>query len=130
MKKTFFLIVVFLIVSLNFNGYSQKVVMTNGVPIKIEKIKNRTIYTQDGKQLKFTPMCKTLGKIDASAANIAIANKHGRKSGILIGVGILTFPIGYAIIIVPFINQKKKQIQYVELGIEDYNKYLASGQVQ
>lgn len=103
--------------------------MTEGIPITIEKVKNRVLYTQNGKQLKFTPMCKTLGKIDASAENIALANKHGRNAGILIGVGVLTFPIGYVIVIVPFVKQKKLQLQYVELAIDDYNKYLATGQL-
>jgi hypothetical protein len=100
--------------------------MVPGIPIKVETLKNRTLYKQNDQLLKFNQMCKTLSGIEASAENMALAHKHGVNSGILIGVGVLTFPIGYIIIISPMIKQKKKQFMYVGLAIDDYNKYLES----
>lgn len=126
MKKITFLALVMLLSVLTKPSSAQRVEMTPGVPIVVEVIKNRTLYKQDGKFLKFNSMCKTLSGYEVCAENMALARKHGVNSGILLGVGVLTFPIGYVIIIVPFINQKKKQIEYVEMGIDDYNNYLAA----
>ena len=129
MKKAILLSLVFVVASLNFRGYSQKVEMIPGVPIQVEVVKNRTLYLQDGKQLKFNNMCKTLKGIEASAENMALAHKHGVTAGVLMGVGVLTFPLGYLIVVIPIINQKKKQFVYVALAIEDYNRYLKEGQL-
>lgn len=129
MKKTALMLLVFVIASLSFSAYTQKVEMIPGKPIQVEVLKNKTIYLQDGKQLKFNHMCKTLQGYEASAENMALAKKHGVTAGVLMGVGVLTFPLGYLIVIIPVINQKKKQFEYVALAIEDYNKFLATGQL-
>jgi hypothetical protein len=126
MKKITYLVLLVLFCMLANQSFAQRINMTPGAPIVLEVIKQRTLYKQDGKLLKFNNMCKTLSGYEVCAENMALAHKHGVNSGILLGVGVLTFPIGYAIIIVPFINQKKKQIAYVEMGIDEYNKYLAS----
>ena len=111
--------------------FSQKVEMKVGDPIKVVDVLNKkgkskgyVVFEQNDEKLKYMSMYQTLQGINVCEENMQIAKKHRTGALVMTVIGVITIPLGYLILIGPIMSKKKKEIKYVILAIEDYNKSL------
>ena len=131
MKKILFLIIVTSLFCGKEMIYAQRVEMTVGKKIEVKELVNKKgkktgviQFIQNGENLKYVNMFKTLEGIKVCTENMKIARKHRNGVLVMTAVGLITIPLGYLILIGPIVSKKKKEIKYVKLAIEDYNKSL------
>jgi len=110
-------------------SYAQRVNMTVGEKIVVTEItkgfsKGAIFFEQNNQKLKYVHMFRTLLEIEACSENMALAKKHRTGAIVMTVVGLVTFPLGYLILVGPILSKKKKEIKYVKLAIEDYNASL------
>ena len=122
-----------IVVTLLFTGFafSQKIEMKVGEKIEVNELVNKkekktgaVLFKQNGQKLKYVKMFKTLEGIDACTENMKLAKKHRTGALVMTTIGVLTIPLGYLILVGPIMSKKKKEVKYVILAIEDYNKSL------
>ena len=124
-RLSFFILMIVCLVSV----HAQKIEMIEGKPIKIEEItegfnKGAVYYYQDDVMVKPLSVMRTLEALTPENENILLCKKH-RKTAITCSIiGLVTFPVGYLILVVPIINNKKKEGKYLMLAVEDYNNSL------
>jgi len=132
MKKLAFI----LFVSIFIGNYSfaqlfpETVTMKVGDQIDLKDFLNKkgkvigVQYFQDGKLLNVNNMCKTLKDVEASSENMKKVYKLKTGRIIMSVVGLVTFPLGYLILVGPIISNIKKEQKYIILAVQDYNKSL------
>jgi len=127
-KQILFISFAFLFTGISF---AQRVEMKTGEKIEVKELVNKKgkktgaiQFIQNGEKLKYINMFKTLEGIEVCAGNMKIARKHRNGALIMATIGVITIPLGYLILIGPIMSKKKKEIKYVKLAIEDYNKSL------
>jgi uncharacterized protein YuzE len=125
-----------LFVSIFIGNYSfaqlfpETVAMKVGDQIEVKDLLNKkgkvigVQYFQDGKLLNANNMCKTLKEVEAAAENMKKVYKLRTGRIIMTVVGLVTFPMGYLILVAPIISNIKKEQKYILLAVEDYNKSL------
>ena len=82
------------------------------------------IFEQNDQKIKYVHMYKTLLGTEACEENILLAKKQRTGALVMTVIGVVTIPLGYLILIGPIMSKKKKELKYVILAIEDYNKSL------
>jgi hypothetical protein len=129
MKKLVFITTVLCLVSISFKGQAQMYEMTKGEPIVIKEVtegfsKGAISFYQGEKRIKYISILNTLGEYDICSDNYTLAKTHRKRALIMTGIGVVTIPLGYLILIGPIMKNKKKEVKYVKLAIEQYNQSL------
>jgi hypothetical protein len=131
-KVTIILIFAIFITNVSFAQklFPQTFEMNVGDQIEMKDILNKkgkvigTQFYQGENLLNYNLMYKTLKGIDACDENTAKIKKLRTGRIIMTVVGLITFPMGYLILIGPIIGNGKKEVRYMILAVEDYNKTL------